>query len=121
MPAGSARPPRRLTAVPVPSHERYLGDLQQLAADRLLLAAVYDSLAAHGDSLLAEQLSFFIIRQQQSVSTLRQEGRDHVIEMQAAHLHGKSELLRRAHGLVKNMQLMHTQLQAFQITDPLWQ
>lgn len=95
--------------------------MQQLAADRLLLAAVYDSLAAHGDSLLAEQLRFFMIRQQQSVSTLRQEGRDHVIEMQAAHLHGKSELLRRAHGLVKNMQLMHTQLQAFQITDPLWQ
>lgn len=95
--------------------------MQQVAADRLMLAAVYETLTAHGDSLLAEQLRFFMIRQHQSVSTLRQESRDHVIEMQAAHLHGKSELLRKVHGLVKNMQALHAQLQSFQITEPIWQ
>lgn len=119
MAVGSHRP-RYVQPIPVSPAERHAYELQQSAADELMIRVIYDKLAATGDRQLAELLISFVNRQMQALSSMREESRNHVIDMNAQFVHGKSDLLRKVHGLLVALQALHGKVQSFQVTEPLW-
>lgn len=120
MAVGSHRP-RYVQPIPVSPAERHAYDIQQRAADELMIRVICDKLAASGDMQLAELLISFVNRQMQALSSMNEEARRHVIDMNAQFVHGKSDLLRKVHGLLTSLQSLHARVQGFQITEPLWQ
>jgi hypothetical protein len=105
----------------VPASDRYAFELQQLAADELLIRVIYDKLVATGNRQMADQLMLFVTRKNQALSSMREESRRHVVDMNAQFVHGKSDLLRKVHGMLYSIQTLHNKVQSFEVTEPLWE
>jgi hypothetical protein len=112
---------RRVTPVPVPAEQRMCSVQQQKDYDEELITVVYIKLAAMGHRSLGDKLLAFVTRQQQALSSMQSDSRFHVLDMQAAYLQGKSELLRKTHALVESITALHSDIQTMQITAPMWQ